>query len=122
MTSPSTLERRFDNLWECLHPNVDLDTEVKLIPKRRFRFDYAHLTSKVAVEINGGIWGISGHSSGTGLQRDYEKINLAQSLGYAVFQLSSDMIDEHWLNLIAKTISDRQRHLNEVKKSSRAIA
>lgn len=103
---PSNLENQFESLWTYLFPDIDLNTEVTLIPKRRFRFDYVHEPSKVAIEINGQIWHKGGHSSGKGLQRDYEKLNLAQSLGYKVFQLSGNMINEEWLNIIATTINN----------------
>lgn len=103
----SHLELQFDSLWEYLFPQIDLEVEQKIIPKRKFRFDYVHLRSKVAIEINGGIWGYSGHSSGIGITRDYEKLNLAQSCGYVVFQLSGDMITEEWLEVIAQTIKNR---------------
>jgi len=100
----SHLEVEFDQLWTELFPQIDLETEVKLISGRRFRVDYVHKPSKVVIEINGGTWSKMGHSSGRGLNRDYEKLNLLQLQGYRVFQLSSDMINPHWLGLIAKTI------------------
>lgn len=103
----SNLEAEFDSLWESLYPNIDLETEVALIPNRRFRFDYAHPQSRVAIEINGGIWSIGKHSTGKGLMRDYEKLNLAQALGWVVFQLSGDMINAEWLRAIATTIKQR---------------
>jgi len=104
----SKLELEFENLWDQLFPDIDLEVEKKLIPDRRFRFDYVNFESKVAVEINGQIWSKGGHSSGGGLNRDYEKLNLAQSLGYIVFQLSAEMITSQWLNLIAEAIKNRQ--------------
>lgn len=113
---PSSLELKFDTLWNQLHPDLDLETEVKLISDRKFRFDYVHSKSKIAIEVNGGIWTFSGHSSGKGLLRDYEKLNLAQSLGYHVFFLSGEMIDAHWLNLIASSIKVRT---DEVKMRSK---
>jgi len=53
---------------------------------RLYRFDYALPKWKIAIEVNGGVWakGHSGHSSGKGIMRDYEKSNLAQSLGWKV--------------------------------------
>lgn len=53
---------------------------------RLYRFDYALPKWKIAIEVNGGVWskGNSGHSSGKGIMRDYEKSNLAQSLGWRV--------------------------------------
>jgi very-short-patch-repair endonuclease len=110
---PSSLERKFEYLWEELYPEIDLYTELSLIPKRKFRFDFVNKEAKVAVELNGQIWSKGGHSSGTGLMRDYEKTNLAQALGYVCFQLSNDMINERWLNIIANTIKERLCNLKE---------
>lgn len=106
----SSLEIEFENMWTLFYPDIDLETEVHLIPKRKFRFDYVHQPSKVAIEINGGIYGKGGHSSIKGIQRDYEKNNLAQSLGYSVFYLSRNMINPEWLTIIAETIKQRGHH------------
>lgn len=68
--------------------------EYVFAPPRKFRADWAWPLEKVIVEQNGGIWRKGGHSSGRGLLRDYEKLNLAQVLGwrylvYTPAQLSS---------------------------------
>jgi hypothetical protein len=110
--SISSLEFEFDLMWEELFPDLDLATEVRLIPQRRFKFDYVNFAAKVAIEINGQIWHKGGHSTGRSLMRDYEKLNLAQQQGYCVFQLSKEMITETWLQAIAETI--RTRHLEQV--------
>ena len=109
--SISCLEFQFDLLWEELFPELDLATEVRLIPQRRFKFDYVNFPGKVAIEINGQIWHKGGHSTGKSLMRDYEKLNLAQKEGYCVFQLSKEMITEKWLIAIAETIRDRCKTL-----------
>ena len=45
-----------------------------LVPGRRFRVDYCWRAARLVLEQNGAIWcgGRGGHSSGTGLLRDYE--------------------------------------------------
>lgn len=100
----SSLESQFEHLWEYLYPNLDLEAEYRFHPVRRFRFDYAHLETRTAIEINGGRWSKSGHSSPSGLKRDYEKINLAILEGWVVFQLCDEMIDGDWLDKIASHI------------------
>ncbi len=105
--SISSLEFEFDLMWDELFPDLDLETEVRLIPKRRFKFDYVNFPAKVAIEINGQIWHQGGHTTGKSLMRDYEKLNLAQQHGYCVFQLSKEMITETWLRAIANTIRSR---------------
>jgi very-short-patch-repair endonuclease len=108
--SESNLEIKFRKLWENSYPSIILQQEKTIIKGRKFRFDFIYLPSKVAIEINGGIWmGKSGHSSGKGIQRDYEKINLAQVSGWIVFQLSSEMINDKWINSIYHTIQKRRK-------------
>jgi hypothetical protein len=95
----------FANLWVTLYPAIDLHSEYRFSPPRRYRWDYAHPTSKVAIEIQGGVWmGRSGHSGGTGLLKDYEKLNLAASLGWRVFLLTEATIDDRMLGIIAESI------------------
>lgn len=100
----SKLEEKFIDLWINLHPRIELEREIKAIPGRRFRFDFGHLESKVLIEINGGTFVKSKHSSGKGINRNYEKNNLATLLGFRVFMLSSSMINSYWLNAIAVAI------------------
>jgi very-short-patch-repair endonuclease len=102
----SELENKFLNLWGSLC-NIPLIEEYRFSSKRRFRFDFAHRESKVAIEINGGIFIKSGHSSSSGLSRDYEKLNLAQLEDWQVYQLSSKMINESNLKLIQQKIEER---------------
>lgn len=75
-------------------------TEVEgLVPGRKFRVDYFFKAARVVVECNGQIWKKGGHSSGKGLLRDYQKLNLLQLEGYRVLQvtpqqlLTAEMVD-----------------------------
>jgi hypothetical protein len=45
------------------------------------------------VEKNGQIWYKGGHSSGTGLLRDYEKNNLLTLAGYRVLTFTPQQLD-----------------------------
>jgi very-short-patch-repair endonuclease len=101
----SELEQQFEILWDELFPNIDLDAEYRIIPHRRYRFDYVHHDSKIAIEINGGTFRKMGHSSPSGIKRDYEKLNLAHAMGWRVFQLTSEMINSDWLGIIAESIN-----------------
>jgi hypothetical protein len=106
--SDSPLESRFKRLFNKLHPDLELiHDQVKPVPKRKFRLDFAHPGSLVGIEISGGIWRKGGHSSGSGLMRDYEKMNLAQAHGWIVFQLASKQITPQWCDLIAEVIRER---------------
>jgi hypothetical protein len=102
--STSHLETEFSRLWELHYPDLPLEREVKAIPGRQFRLDFAHLGSRVGVEIQGKIWHKGRHSSGAGLLKEYEKLNLHTYHGWRIFKLADAMIAPDWLDKIATTI------------------
>ncbi len=53
---------------------------------RRWRFDFAWPTYKLAVEIEGGIWNGGRHTRGAGYKRDTEKYNRATKEGWGVLR------------------------------------
>jgi very-short-patch-repair endonuclease len=107
----SKLELKFINLWRSLHPSIELISEVKLIPKRRFRFDFVHMDSKTAIELNGGNFINGRHTRPVALNNEYEKMNLALLNGYQVFTLSNQMINEKWVNEIYSYILSKRYKL-----------
>lgn len=56
-----------------------------------WRFDFAFVPQKVAVEINGNAWHTMGGGR-HGKDADLEKMNYAQSIGWHVFQFSPSML------------------------------
>jgi len=66
--------------------------EYQAIPGRKFRFDFAFLRERLLVEINGGTFTRGGHSTGTGIRRDYTKQNLCQIAGYKLLTFDADMV------------------------------
>lgn len=69
-----------------------------IIPESHMKrpFDFADMTNRVLIEVQGGIWskGKSGHAWGSGIMRDHVKINDAQFHGYIVFQFSDNPIKD----------------------------
>lgn len=61
---------------------------------RRFRFDRAWPEARVAVELEGGVWSRGRHVRGEGFERDCEKYNLAQALGWKVFRFTGRMLKQ----------------------------
>lgn len=61
---------------------------------RKWRFDFAFVAEKVAVEYDGGIFdnGPSGHTSVSGIMRDIEKINEAQLAGWLVIRVTPQSV------------------------------
>lgn len=62
--------------------------------KRRFKFDYAIVDCKIAIEVNGGQWVNGRHNrGGKGYEDDLTKLNLAQSQGWHVLQYTYEMLE-----------------------------
>jgi very-short-patch-repair endonuclease len=73
--------------------------EHRFHPERKWRFDFAFLSEKLAVEIEGGVFAFGGHSRGKGFEKDCEKYNAAIKLGWRVLRYSTDQaIAGHAIN------------------------
>lgn len=69
------------------------EQEVKGINGRKFRFDCANVSDKIAVEIEGGIWMPKGaHNTGIAMSKDMEKYNLAVLEGWKVLRYSPETL------------------------------
>lgn len=80
----------------------EMETEFRFHPNRKWRFDYAVPSIKLAVEYDGhGLTGrnraanshVGGHASLTGMSGDCEKINEAQRLGWRVVRFTALFFD-----------------------------
>lgn len=69
-------------------------TEFAAINGRRYRFDFAWPKHNLLVEVQGGTFAKSklGHSTGMGINRDNEKMILAQLAGWKVFQVDTKQV------------------------------
>ncbi len=76
--------------------------EYKFLTNRRFRFDYAWVTEKFAVEVDGGVFAGGRHTSGKGYTMDCEKMNLALLEGWKVMRVTTGQVSNgkaiEWLN------------------------
>ena len=84
------------------------EREYRFAPPRRYRADFAYPEKKILVEVQGGIYTRGAHSRGVGLERDYEKLNLAQLNGFRVFQFSRKMIESGVaVNMIEEVLNEK---------------
>lgn len=75
--------------------------EYRFHPKRLWRFDYACIDTKTAIEIEGGIYIAGRHTRGKGYQQDLTKYNNATALGWRVYRFSyKDLERKTYLNYI----------------------
>ena len=85
----SRLEEDFALQLRAYH--IKFEREVRVCKERRYRLDFV-LPGKLAVEVNGGTWVKSGHSTGTGIQRDCDKAYEALKAGFRLLPLTGDDI------------------------------
>lgn len=67
-------------------------SEFRFHPERFWRFDFAWVEYRVAVEIEGGIYCRGRHVRPQGFIADCEKYNQAALLGWRVFRFPSDQV------------------------------
>lgn len=86
-------EESFDLQLEA-HGFKDFVREHVFAPPRKFRFDFAFVGPKIAVEVEGGVWrrGGGAHSHPTNIMRDLEKHNLSVVLGWRVLRVTTDQV------------------------------
>jgi hypothetical protein len=107
----SPLEHQFGLLWYKVVKGPVLEREFAFDPKRKWRFDFAHVATKTAFEIEGGL-GWNGKRRGRhlrplGFVADCEKYTEATLLGWVVFRLPSDHVHEPWLKRLANFLKER---------------
>jgi very-short-patch-repair endonuclease len=62
--------------------------------ERRWKFDFAHVGSKTAIEIEGGVFSSGRHTRGVGYINDMEKYNKAVELGWVVLRYTPKQVEE----------------------------
>ena len=85
-----------------LIPFDDYNKEYIFHPTRKWRFDYAWLDLKVALEIHGGVFSNGRHTRGKGFTEDKVKMNEAQLLGWIVIEATTAQVKNgqmlKWVN------------------------
>ena len=66
--------------------------EYQAVKGRKFRWDFCYECARLLIEVNGSTFTKGGHSTGTGIRRDYEKNNLAQLAGWRCLMFDGEMV------------------------------
>lgn len=72
---------------------LHFEQEYKFHPTRKWRFDFALLQDKIAVEVEGGIFSNGRHTRGKGYIGDMQKYNAAVCLGWRVLRYGTGQIN-----------------------------
>lgn len=135
----SALEDQFAHRWGQLYPDLPPLRGQTIPPweawaaerkslglarvRRAFVGDFIWPSAQVVVEIQGGTWVVSGHSTGTGIKRDATKLLTAAIGGWLVVPLTAEMMKAEsgvWFPKLAGLI--RARACEFAKDSSVALA
>ena len=104
-------ESRFLMAWKCYNmvQRIKLVREHKFHPTRKWRFDFAHVPTKTAIEIEGGTWSGGRHTRGSGYSKDCEKYNEAAKLGWCVLRYTAEKINYQCVFEVMDAITQRER-------------
>ena len=97
----SELEREFITKFTERHPTNKPIREYHFHPTRKFRFDFAWPSKKVALEVHG--YG-PGHFSLEGMTKDFDKHMLALELNWKVIYLTSRHLTKTKFEGVMKTL------------------
>jgi len=90
-------------LWGLPRPTA----EYRFSAPRRWRFDWAFVPDRVALEIEGGIWlpGGGRHTRGRGFRRDLEKYNEGIAQGWRILRvLPQDLATARTCDWVRRTL------------------
>jgi very-short-patch-repair endonuclease len=76
----------------CKASGIAVEREYRFHPTRKWRFDFAIPSRKIAIECEGGVWTGGRHTRGSGAIGDMEKYNAAAKLGWFVFRFDGGAI------------------------------
>ena len=115
MSSKSHLEHAFLTYWTQLGDNTQIVEEHKFHPSRRWRFDFAFVDEKIAVEIEGIGGAKSRHTSIKGYTGDCDKYNQAVVHGWQVLRFTTLHINNDPISMIDTVLTalQRKRHITQ---------
>lgn len=71
---------------------IGYEQEYQFNENRKWRADFHITSTKILIEVEGGIWSNGRHTRGKGYIADMEKYNSATELGYSVFRYSTEQV------------------------------
>ena len=80
----------FQKLLQHDLKGLEVVKEHQFHPVRKWRFDYAIVSLKIAIEVDGAVWVGGRHNRPAGYIADMEKLNTAASMGWLVLRITTD--------------------------------
>ena len=105
MDNPIIREKCFFQALQKL--DIPIPTkEYQFHHKRKWRFDYAFIDYKMAIEVEGGIWIQGRHTRPQGYINDMEKYNEANLMGWKIIRVApKDLLKRETIDLIKRGLN-----------------
>ena len=88
----------------CADAGYECVREYRFHPVRKWRFDYALPSERVAIEVEGGVWTRGRHITPKGFLADIDKYNTATAMGWRVFRFTPSSLLTDALHLIESVV------------------
>lgn len=94
--------------WASAELGEDVVPEHRFAPPRRWRFDFAIVRHRIALEVEGGAWTAGRHFRGPGILKDMEKYNTAACLGWRLIRVvPGDLMTRNTIDMLRQCIRFR---------------
>ena len=90
---------------------VEVVAEYRFHETRKWRFDYAVPSMRIALEVEGGVWTGGRHTSSAGFLRDMEKYNEAALNGWVVLRCTPKTLWSDGLRLLSEAVKFRRLNI-----------
>ncbi len=115
---PNKYKQQLELLFKAYQ--LDPVREYKFHPERKWRFDYAFPSVKIALEYEGGIWVNGGHNRGLIYSGNCEKYNAATMLGWQVYRITCQQFKNGYatnlIERIAREVQENVQHTEHLGK------
>ena len=83
--------------------------EYEFLPDRKFRFDFAFVEHKIALEVEGGVWKQGRHNRPEGFLKDIEKYNAAVVEGWKVLRcVPNELTSIKTIEMLKSALQDKK--------------
>ena len=100
LTNLSEPIREYRFVREIVGDGPGIRKRIKAAGLQDWRFDFAWVDEKVALEMDGGIWTQGAHVRGGHYESDRKKYNAAQVNGWIVLTFTGGMLDNDTIGCI----------------------
>lgn len=101
----SKLEAELAQIWQIYGNGLAPEREHVFLTDRKWRFDFAWVPQKVAVEVDGGIESGGRHVTAKGFAGDLRKLNAATCAGWRVLRYVRDDLRRRPQEVVAEIVA-----------------